>query len=113
MSKVLVDDDTEGGIGKVISHKYLDRDDTETTQNIAQTGIALSTAEAVCRHGSATAELIKGYNGIDNETGQRFKGLSDISRHKVSTNPVEAAKNIKQQAGFSAEVAATSVVLHS
>ena len=69
----------------------------------------MSTKETVERFGSANAEYIKGYRGVDNETGQKLaKGLAGIAKHKVSANPEEAAKNIKQQAGFSAEVATTS-----
>lgn len=74
-----------------------------------QAGTALSASETVNRYGSATAEFIKGYRGRDNETGQVFaKGLAGIAGHKVNADPAEAAKNIKQQAGYSAEVAATS-----
>lgn len=70
---------------------------------------ALSLHEPVQRFGSANAEYIKGYRGYDNETGQRFaKGLADIAKHKVNDDPRYAAQNIKQQAGFSAEVLATS-----
>lgn len=72
-------------------------------------GVAMSARETVERFGSANAEYIKGYTGVDQETGQIFaKGLKEIAGHKVNADPVEAAKNIKQQAGFSAEVAATS-----
>lgn len=85
------------------------QDNNEIAKDIKRTGIALAADEVVNRFGSANAEFIKGYRGIDNETGQRFaKGLADISKHKVNSNPVEAVKNIKQQAGFSAEVATTS-----
>lgn len=81
----------------------------EIARDIVRTGAALSASETVSRFGSANAEFLKGYRGLDNETGQRFsKGLADIAKHKVNTNSVEAAKNIKQQAGFSAEVATTS-----
>lgn len=83
------------------------RDDI--ARDIVHTGAALSTSEIVSRFGSANAEFLKGYHGIDNETGQRFsKGLADIAKHKVNADPVEATKNIKQQAGYSAEVATTS-----
>ena len=82
---------------------------TEIERDIARTGAALSASEVVNRFGSANAEYIKGYTGTDNETGQKFaKGLADIAKHKVNSDPAEAAKNIKQQAGFSAEVATTS-----
>lgn len=81
----------------------------EISRDIARTATALSTSEAVSRYGSANAEFIKGYRGIDNETGQKFaKGLADIAKHKVNVDPEFAKQNIKQQAGYSAEVAATS-----
>lgn len=81
----------------------------EIKKDIVRTSVALSASETVFRYGSANAEFIKGYTGMDNETGQRYaKGLADIARHKINSNPVEAAKNIKQQAGYSAEVATTS-----
>jgi hypothetical protein len=81
----------------------------EIARDIARTAAALSTSETVSRYGSANAEFLKGYNGVDNETGQKFaKGLADIAKHKVNADPDLAKQNIKQQAGFSAEVAATS-----
>ena len=84
-------------------------ENTEIAKDIVRAGAALAANEAVSRFGSATAEFIKGYRGVDNETGQRFaKGLADIAKHKVNSDPVEAARNIKQQAGYAAEVAATS-----
>ena len=83
--------------------------DDEIARDIRQTSIAQGVHETASRFGSANSEFLKGYRGIDHETGQQFaKGLRDISRYKVNTNPVDAAKNIKQQAGFAAEVAATS-----
>ncbi|HDR9495834.1 hypothetical protein [Burkholderia stabilis] len=82
---------------------------TGTSKDIFRAGISLASDETVRRYGSAGAEFVKGYRGVDNETGQKFaKGLADIAKHKVNSDPLEAAKNIKQQAGFSAEVAATS-----
>ena len=85
------------------------KDRAEIERDIIRTGVALSANEVVSRYGSANAEFIKGYAGLDNETGQEFsKGLADIAKHKLNENPGEAVKNIKQQAGFSAEVAATS-----
>lgn len=72
-------------------------------------GVAMSTRETVNRYGSAGAEFIKGYRGVDNETGQTFaKGLKEISEYKLNPDPLKKAQNLKQQAGFSAEVAATS-----
>ena len=41
----------------------------------------LAASETVSRFGSANAEYIKGFTGVDNETGQRLaKGLADIAR---------------------------------
>ncbi len=83
--------------------------DDEIERDITRTGTALATSETINRFGSANAEFIKGYRGVDNETGQRFaKGLADIAGHKINADPLEAVKNIKQQAGYSAEVAVTS-----
>ena len=77
---------------------------TELVRDITRTGEALAASEVVSRFGSANAEFIKGYNGVDNETGQKFaKGLKQIGTHKISVE-----QNIKQQAGYSAEVATTS-----
>lgn len=85
------------------------RGHARTHARAVRAGVAMSAGETVQRFGSAGAEFIKGYRGVDNETGQRFaKGLADIARHKVNADPVQAARNIKQQAGYSAEVAATS-----
>lgn len=84
-------------------------DGTTSEKDIVNTGIALASSETVNRFGSASAEFIKGYQGFDNETGQRFaKGLADIAKYKINADPINAIKNIKQQAGFSAEVAVTS-----
>ncbi len=79
----------------------------ERKKDLKNTATALSTSEIVDRFGNAEAEFIKGYRGIDNQTGQKFaKGLKEISEHKI--NPQYAEQNIKQQAGYSAEVAQTS-----
>lgn len=79
----------------------------EIDRDILRTGIALSAKETVDRFGSANAEFIKGYTGIDKEINQKFsKGLAEISNYKINPNYADA--NIKQQAGFSAEVATTS-----
>jgi hypothetical protein len=63
--------------------------------------------ETVSRHGAAGAEFLKGLRGIDYETGQTFdRSLLDISRHKLHPDYIE--RNIKQQAGYSAEIASVS-----
>ncbi|VFS49009.1 hypothetical protein [Budvicia aquatica] len=72
-----------------------------------RTVTALASDEVVKRYGNANAEYLKGYSGVDNETGQRFaKGLADVAKHKVNSD--YTAQNIKQQAGYSAEIATTS-----
>ena len=93
----------------ISSSKRSDSDKEEITKDIIRTTTALSASETVNRFGSANAEFIKGYTGTDKETGQIFsKGLEKIFTHKINDNPEKAAANIKQQAGFSAEVATTS-----
>jgi hypothetical protein len=75
----------------------------------ARASVAMSARETVERYGSAAAEFIKGYRGVDNETGQTFaKGLKEIGEYNLNPDPEIGAHNLKQQAGFSAEVAATS-----
>lgn len=71
-------------------------------ENIRFATIIIENTEIVDRYGSANAEFVKGYSGIDQETQRHFKGLKDISKSKV--HPDYAEQNIKQQAGFSAEV---------
>lgn len=79
----------------------------EIQKDKERTAVALSASETVSRYGSANAEYIKGYRGIDNETGTVFaKGLKGIADGKLHPDYVE--QNLKQQAGYSAEVAATS-----
>lgn len=76
---------------------------SSTIRNVA---ISSGATETVARYGSAAAEFVKAYRGVDNETGIKLaKGLKGISKYKVSTQSEKvAANNIKQQAGFSAEV---------
>ena len=80
---------------------------SELERNAVRIGVMFSTSEVVSRFGSADAEFLKGYNGVDKQTEQEFaKGLEKISTYKV--NPEFEKSNLKQQAGFSAEVATTS-----
>ncbi len=59
------------------------------------------------RYGNAGAEFLKGLRGIDAETGFQYdRSLMDIAGYKL--NPQYLDRNIKQQAGFSAEIASCS-----
>lgn len=80
---------------------------SSTIRNVA---ISSGATETVARYGSAAAEFVKAYRGVDNETGIRLaKGLKGISKYRVSTQSEKvAANNIKQQSGFSAEVQMTA-----
>jgi hypothetical protein len=60
-------------------------------------------SEMLNRYSEAGAQFKIAYDGIDNATGQQLKkGLRSISESKV--NPDFKDANLKQQAGFSAEV---------
>lgn len=74
--------------------------------SLRNAAIGSGAAETVGRYGAAAAEFLKAYRGHDYETGRGFaKGLKGISKYKVSTQCEKtAANNIKQQAGYSAEV---------
>lgn len=72
----------------------------EITRDKARTATALSASETVSRYGSANAEYVKGYRGVDNANGQRLaKGLKTVNQEKTG---------LPQKAGTSAEILATS-----
>lgn len=72
--------------------------------NLKKAAISGSAYDNVQRYGSAVKEHIKAYTGIDNENlnDSLKKGLKDMSKYKVNAEYVES--NLKQQAGFAAEV---------
>lgn len=75
-------------------------DDREIRKDIVRTGAALSASETVSRFGSANAEYIKGYTGMDNEAGKPLHdGLKALSRQ---------GKGLAQKAGTAAEILATN-----
>jgi hypothetical protein len=81
----------------------------EIRRDVDRVAVAMASSETVSRYGSANAEFIKGYTGIDNETGKKMaRGLAAVSKYKLSSDPIEATKKIKQHAGFSAEVSSIS-----
>jgi hypothetical protein len=75
-----------------------------TLENVALGGSAY---EIVQRFGEANKEFLVGYSGIDNESGKIYsRSLKNISEYKV--NPEYRKQNIKQQAGYAAEIKETS-----
>lgn len=65
--------------------------------------IGVSTTQNVGKYGHATGEYIKGYRGEVGPEGEILrKGLKQVAESKV--NPDFEYQNIKQQAGFSAEI---------
>lgn len=74
--------------------------DDEISRDKAHTAAALSTSETVARYGSANAEYVKGYTGVDNETGVKLStGLKGISRERTG---------VEHKAGWAAEIVTTS-----
>ena len=81
-------------------HDKKDKDKEKSFDNII---LANASSEVVDRYGSAVKEHVVAYSGVDNETGHQLtKGLKSISESKVNTE--NEYSNLKQQAGFSAEV---------
>lgn len=80
------------------------RNDADNQANAVNAGI---NQDLINRHGTAVKEHLASYTGVDNDLGIQYKrGLQDIANSKVNPNYREA--NIKQQAGFSAEVKETA-----
>ncbi|EEX42720.1 hypothetical protein VFA_000477 [Vibrio furnissii CIP 102972] len=76
-------------------------------RNQVNTAIGLSNVDTVSKFGSATAEFLKGLRGVDHESGVfSDRSLIKVSQSKVNCEFVE--QNLKQQAGYSAEIASTS-----
>lgn len=72
----------------------------EIREDTARAATALASSEVVFRFGSANAEYIKGYRGVDNETGRKLRdGLKSLSQQKTGE---------LQKAGNAAEIHATS-----
>ena len=79
----------------------------EREGDILKAGLAGASYDTVQRFGAAIKEHLVAYSGVDNESGKVLKkSLKDISKYKLSPDYKEA--NIKQQAGFSAEVKSTA-----
>ena len=76
----------------------------EMVQTMATASIA---TPIVQKYGTAIKEHLVAHNGIDNQTGQQLtRSLKSIS--KQQTNPNYEYQNLKQRAGFAAEVQETA-----
>lgn len=74
---------------------------------LANVAIASAEYELIQRHGIAGSQFLVGLRGINNATGQQFdRSLLGVSEGNL--NPDYYEQNIKQQAGYSAEVASVS-----
>ena len=81
--------------------------DSQQNDELRNAGIAGLSAETVNRYGSAIKEHFVAYSGKDNEIGQTLKrSLQDIADSKI--NPQYQKQNLRQQAGFSAEIKETA-----
>ena len=93
------------GRNVVAGEDRMEDDQEHKGENAAALNVAVSaaTVETVRRYGSSNAEFVKAYTGVDNALGKALdKGLNKISKYKV--DPKFHEQNIKQQAGYSAEV---------
>lgn len=77
----------------------------DETQDIILAGIAGASQETVSLFGDAAKEYVVAYSGVDNAAGRELeRSLKKIAGYNINVNPNDAARNIKQQAGFAAEV---------
>ena len=75
--------------------------------DISKVTIEGAATETIQLYGSAAKEHLVAYSGFDNENGAELaKGLKQIAESNV--NPNYKTQNIKQQAGFAAEVKYTA-----
>ncbi|GFI42841.1 hypothetical protein IMSAGC018_00505 [Lachnospiraceae bacterium] len=76
-------------------------------EGVERAALEGAAAETVQRFGTAAKQHYVAYSGVDNEAGKELsRGLKSISESKVNKDFYE--QNIKQQAGFSAEVKSTA-----
>ncbi|MCM1128364.1 MAG: hypothetical protein NC211_00535 [Alistipes senegalensis] len=84
-----------------------EKEDSQKGKQLKQAALNGAAAETVQRYGSAVKEYNVAYSGVDNEAGKKLtRGLKDIAKSKVHPDYRDA--NLKQQAGFSAEVLDTA-----
>ena len=73
-------------------------------EDLLNAGIAGANYETIQRYGAAVKEHYVAYSGYDNELGNKLsRGLKDIAKNS-KVNPDYKNQNIRQQAGFSAEI---------
>lgn len=83
-------------------NKYNNRKQKQCIDQV-NTITASTVHEHITKYGSAASEYIKGYEGKDNLTGNIFdKGHKAIHDYKL--HPDYTEQNLKQQAGYNAEV---------
>jgi len=96
-----------GERGIVLSEEEKKCKKEHTIEGIERAAIEGASAEVIQRYGSAIKQHYVAYSGVDNEAGRELsKGLKSISKSKVNNKDYD--RNIKQQAGFSAEVKSTA-----
>lgn len=83
--------------------KKKDSKETDDLENVSKGAYVGSHSVQIGRRSSASQEYVKAYTGVDPATGQKMqKSLSSIAKSKI--NPNYRSQNIKQQAGYTAEV---------
>lgn len=83
--------------------------DRHLLDGLEKSAIEGAATETIQRFGSAAKQHFVAYSGLDNEMGKELtKGLKKISQYAVNSDSHYAEMNIKQQAGFSAEVKAVA-----
>lgn len=96
-----------GERGIVLSEEEKKCKKEHTIEGLERAAIEGASAEVVQRYGSAIKQHYVAYSGVDNEAGRELsRGLKSISKSKVNNKDYD--RNIKQQAGFSAEVKSTA-----
>ncbi|WP_159070911.1 hypothetical protein [Campylobacter concisus] len=79
----------------------------ETTSTPTNAGIATGLTEISGRYGEAAKEFLVAFDGVDNATGKTLhRSLKDIANYKI--NPEFEEQNLKQQAGYSAEISSVA-----
>lgn len=69
--------------------------------------VSQTNQETIQRYSSTVKEHFVAYSGVDNETGKALtRSLESVAKSKV--NPNYTQQNLKQQAGFSAEIKETA-----